>query len=82
MSRRAASRPAFMSGNELAALAAGFDRTVEQLRRLREQKAQFYSMVTHDLRSPIHTILLATSSLQMMRADEPGRISVLGVVQR
>ncbi|MBI4869768.1 MAG: hybrid sensor histidine kinase/response regulator [Candidatus Wallbacteria bacterium] len=68
--------------DELAALAAGFDRTVEQLRRLREQKAQFYSMVTHDLRSPVHTILLASSSLQMMRADEPGRISVLGVVQR
>ncbi|MBI3890961.1 MAG: hybrid sensor histidine kinase/response regulator [Candidatus Wallbacteria bacterium] len=68
--------------DELAALAHGFDGMAEQLQRLSQQKAQFYSMVTHDLRSPIHTILLASGAMEQMRADDAGRAPMVGVVRR
>ncbi|MBI4871044.1 MAG: response regulator [Candidatus Riflebacteria bacterium] len=62
--RLAARHPLGPGDDGLPEVLDGFDRTVGQLQAFRDMKARFSSMVTHDLRSPLNTILMAVCALE------------------
>lgn len=66
----------------LTGLLEDFDQTVERLRSLSELKAQFSSMVSHDLRSPMNTILMAVSALEALPDESGEQERFLGIIRR